>query len=160
MKAPESLSAVIMDILRDKLGDRASQYALPPPVFAAMGGEFLEVDLDARSLTAQFPVRESYLNPYGTMQGGMVAAAFDNTLGPLSMLVAPPNVTRRLEVTYSRPVTLDVGCVVVKARLVERKERRVFFRADLSGREGPRLARAKALHWIVDQEEAEETDVA
>jgi acyl-CoA thioesterase FadM len=76
------------------------------------------------------------------------------------MLVAPPNVTRRLEVTYSRPVTLDVGCVVVKARLVERKERRIFFRADLSGREGPRLARAKALHWIVDQEKAEETDAA
>jgi acyl-CoA thioesterase FadM len=70
------------------------------------------------------------------------------------MLVAPPNVTRCLEVTYGRPVTLDVGYVVVKARLVERKERRLFFRADLSGREGPRLAGAKALHWIVDQEEA------
>ena len=70
------------------------------------------------------------------------------------------NVTRRLEVTYSRPVTLDVGYVVVKARVVERKERRLFFRADLSGREGPRLARAKALHWIVDQEEAEERDAA
>jgi acyl-coenzyme A thioesterase PaaI-like protein len=143
-----------MGILRDKLGDRASQYALPPPVFAAMEGEFVELDVDAESLTAQFPVRERYMNPYGTVQGGMLAAAFDNTLGPLSMLVAPPNVTRRLEVTYSRPVTLDVGYIVVKARLVERKGRRLFFRADLSGREGPRLARAKALHWIVDQEEA------
>jgi acyl-coenzyme A thioesterase PaaI-like protein len=149
-----------MDILREKLGDRASQYTLPPPVFATMDGEFLELDVDAGFLTAQFPVRESYLNPYGTMQGGMVAAAFDNTLGPLSMLVAPPNVTRRLEVTYSRPVTLDVGYVVVEAILVERKERRLFFRADLAGREGPRLARAKALHWIVDQQEAEGRDAA
>ena len=158
MKAPESLSGVIMDILRDKLGDRASQYALPPPVFVAMDGEFLELDMDAGFLTAEFPVRQRYMNPYGTMQGGMVAAAFDNTLGPLSMLVAPPNVTRRLEVTYSRPVTLGVGYIVVKARLVERKERRLFLKADLSGREGPRLARAKALHWIVDQQEAEERD--
>jgi hypothetical protein len=48
-----------------------------------------------------------------------------------------------------------VGYILVKARLVEGEERRLFFRADLSGREGPRLARAKALHWGVDQEEAE-----
>jgi len=34
------------------------------------------------------------------MQGGMIAAAVDNTIGPLSFLVAAPNVTRRLEMKY------------------------------------------------------------
>ena len=152
MKQADSISSVILDILREKLGDRMDEFIFPPPVFAAMEGKFAELDLDAGSLTAQFPVLKSYLNPYGAMQGGMVAAAVDNTLGPLSVLVAPPNVTRRLEMTYSRPVTLDMEYIVVHARLLERKDRWLFFRATVQSREGLRLARAKAAHWIIDEE--------
>ena len=150
MEQTDNLSAAIMDILKGKLGDRMAEYAFPPPVFAAMEGDFVALDLDAGLLTVQFPVLESYLNPYGTMQGGMVAAAVDNTLGPLSVLIAPPNVTRHLEMTYSRPATLDMGHIVVNARLLERQDRLLFFRADVRDREGLRLARAKAVHWIVD----------
>jgi acyl-coenzyme A thioesterase PaaI-like protein len=139
-----------MDILAQRLGDRADEYLVPPPVFDVMEGEFLEFDFDARVLSAQFPVHERYLNPYGTMQGGMIAAAVDNTLGPLSMLIAPPNVTRRLELTYSRPITPDVGIIVVHAELLERRDRWLFFRADVRDRESMQLARAKATHWILD----------
>ena len=152
MKQVDRLSSVILDILKGKLGDRMDEYVFPPPVFAAMEGEFLEFDLDAGLLATRFPVRESYLNPYGTMQGGMVAAAVDNTLGPLSVLIAPPNVTRRLEMTYNRPVTLDMGHIVVNARLLERKDRWLFFNAEVRSREGLRLARSKAVHWIIDEE--------
>jgi acyl-coenzyme A thioesterase PaaI-like protein len=146
----DTLSSAIIEMLRSKLGDLADEYAVPPPVFTAMEGEFLELDLDAGVLTAQFPVRQSYLNPYGTMQGGMVAAAVDNTLGPLSMLVAPPNVTRRLEMTYSRPVALDMEAILVEARLTGRQDRWLFFRAEVRSREGLRLVRSKATHWITD----------
>jgi acyl-coenzyme A thioesterase PaaI-like protein len=118
-----------------------------------MEGEFLELDLDAGSLTARFPILESWLNPYGTMQGGMMATAVDNTLGPLSILVASPNVTRHLEMTYSRPATLDMGHVIVSARLLERQGNRLLFRADVRSPGGPRLARAKAVHWIIDERE-------
>lgn len=152
MGSADTLFSAIIDKLASQLGDRVDQYALPPPVFTAMEGKFLKLDLDVGALTAQFPVRESYLNPYGTMQGGMVAAAIDNTLGPLSMLVAPPNVTRRLEITYSRPVTLDMGCILVEARLIDRQDRWLFFRADVRSREGLRLVRSKATHWIIDGE--------
>ncbi len=145
-----------MAILQGKLGDRIDQYAFPPPVFVTMRGEFVQFDLDAGSLTVQFPVLESYLNPYGTVQGGMVAAAIDNTLGPLSLLLAPPNVTRRLEITYSRPVTLDMGHITVDAKLLERQDRWLFFQATVRGPEGRRLARAKATHWILDGRKAEE----
>jgi acyl-coenzyme A thioesterase PaaI-like protein len=139
-----------MAILRERLGDRVEDFVVPPPVFTGMGGEFLELNLDDGILAARFPVREWYLNPYRTVQGGMIAAAIDNTLGPLSMLVAPPNVTRRLEVIYSRPVTLDMGAIIVRARLIERNDRWLFFRADVLSPEGRRLVRSKAAHWIVD----------
>ena len=155
MNQLDRLSSTIMEILRSKLGDRIDAYAFPPPVFTAMGGQFVELDLDAGMLAAQFPILEGYLNPYGTMQGGMVAAAVDNTLGPLSVLIAPPNVTRHLDMTYNRPVRLDMGHVVVSARFLERKDRLLFFRAEVRDPDGFRLARAKAVHWIMDDGEDE-----
>lgn len=158
LEQADRLSTAFMDILRRKMGNRVEEYAFPPPVFAAMEGEFVELDLEGGVLTTQFPVLESYLNPYGTMQGGMVAAAVDNTLGPLSVLVAPPNVTRKLEMTYSRPATLDMGYILVTARLLERQDRLLSFRADVRSPSRLRLARAKAVHWIMEEREGEHTD--
>jgi len=160
LEQANSPSSAIEHLLRDRLGHRMDRYAFPPPVFAAMEGQFLELDLDAGFLTAQFPVLESYLNPYHTMQGGMIAAAVDNTLGPLSVLVAPPNVTRQLEMTYSRPVTFDMGHIVVTARFLERSGRRLFFRADVHSQDGLRLARSKAVHWVVDERDVRRTNTA
>jgi acyl-coenzyme A thioesterase PaaI-like protein len=141
----------IMALLRKQVGDRIDAYKIPPPVFEAMHGEFLAYDLEEKSLTAQFPVLERYLNPYAAMQGGMIAAAVDNTLGPLSVLVAPPNLTRQLEMTYSKPVKLDMGMIIVKAKLLSREGQKLFFCADVRDRDGSRLARAKAAHWILDE---------
>lgn len=136
-------------VLREKLGERYDEYAFPPPVFREMEGEFLDLDLEAGTLTARFPVLGKFFNPYHTLQGGMVAAAADNTLGPLSVLVAPPNLTRRMEITYARPVTADVGQITVKAQFLERDQALLYFRADLYNPEGQRLARVKATHWIM-----------
>ena len=157
MEQADALASDLMAVLRERLGDRTDDLLVPPPVFTAMDGEVLQLDLEDGTLAVRFPVRQRYLNPYGSMQGGMIAAAVDNTLGPLSMLVAPPNVTRRLEMTYSRPVTMELGSIVVRARLVERNGRWLTFRADVNEPDGTRLARTKATHWII--EGPEEQDV-
>ena len=146
------VTASIMDIIHRRLGERVDRFRVPPPVFEAMQGEFLAYDVEAGTLTTRFPVLDHYLNPYGTMQGGMVAAAIDNTLGPLSMLVAPPNVTRRLEIKYSRSVTADLGHVLVEARFLERDGRWLRFKAAVRDEGGTLLARARATHWIVDED--------
>ncbi|WP_442498072.1 hypothetical protein [Methylobacter sp. sgz302048] len=52
---------------------------LPPKIFKAMQGEFLEY-VEGQLLTVRFPVKERYSNPFGCMQGGMIVAAMDNTL--------------------------------------------------------------------------------
>ena len=137
--------------IQEKLGDRYDDFLLPPPVFVAMQAEVVAFDPEAASLTVRFPVLEKDFNPYRTVQGGMIAAAIDNTLGPLSMLVAPPNVTRTLEVTYSRPITLDIGTFLVTAKLVSREERFLNFTAEATTEQGGKLARAKAVHFIVSR---------
>lgn len=142
--------ALIMRIFQEKLGARLERFLVPPPVFVTMQGEFLDYDQAAGRLDIRFPVLEEFLNPYGSMQGGMVAAAVDNTLGPLSMMVAAPNVTRRLEIKYSRPVTMDLGHIIVRCEFLGRQGRQLAFRAEVRDPEGRLLARARATHWIVD----------
>jgi acyl-coenzyme A thioesterase PaaI-like protein len=152
MENSNDIFLAIMNILRRNLGDRIDEYALPPPIFDFMQGQFVAFDQEEKSLTTKFPVLESYLNPYAAMQGGMISAAVDNTLGPLSVLVAPPNLTRELDMTYSKPVTIDMGWIIVKAKLMRQEGQRLFFIADVRNREGIRLARAKAVHWIVGKD--------
>ena len=115
-----------------------------------MRGEYLEFDLEIGSLIARFPILERYLNPYGTMQGGMIAAAVDNTLSPLSVALASPNVTRTLELKYSHPALPEMGYIIVHARLVERDGPRLAFQARVSSPDGKKLATCKATHWIID----------
>jgi len=144
---------LITDHIHKHLGDRLGEFLIPPPVFVSMQAEVIAFDPEAASLSVRFPVLERDLNPYHTLQGGMTAAAIDNTLGPLSMLVAPPNVTRTLEVTYSKPITLDLGTFLVTARLVSREKRFLNFTAEVHTENGQKLARAQAVHWIVQTDQ-------
>jgi acyl-coenzyme A thioesterase PaaI-like protein len=141
----------IQQFIHEKLGEKKDQFLLPPPVFETMEGEFLDFDPEEKSLKTRFPVLQKFLNPYGSMQGGMVAAAVDNTIGPLSMLVAPPNVTRRLEMKFSRPITPDLEFILVEARLVEAKGQMLTFRAEVKDLKGKGLAKARAFHWIIER---------
>lgn len=139
------------DALKAKLGEKAADMNYPPPVYTSMKGEMVDFDLEQGTLTNRFPVLKEYLNPYGTLQGGIIATLLDDTIGPLSLLVAPANVTRTLEVKFRRPVTPDLGAVTVTARFTGQKERQLFFEAELKSSDHTICAQAKAVHWIVNQ---------
>ncbi len=74
----------LLKTLKQQHGENLDGFIFPPPVFEIMQGEFLSYDLEQTILIVRFPVLENWLNPYGIMQGGMLAAAIDNTIGPLS----------------------------------------------------------------------------
>jgi acyl-coenzyme A thioesterase PaaI-like protein len=114
-----------------------------------MRGAFIDIDLDAGKLTVRFPVQERYQNPMGAMQGGMLAAAVDNAIGPLSFMVAPPSVTRSLALSYLQPVTTAMRYIDVTAHFGERNGRELTFSAEISGDDGVLLAHATALHVII-----------
>lgn len=145
----------IIEIIHQKLGEKKDNFLIPPPVFTTMEGEFIAFDPKAGVIKTKFPIQNEFLNPFGSMQGGMVAAAVDNTFGPLSMLVAPPSVTRRIEMKFSRPVTPDLQYITVEAKFVKRADRMLTFQADVRDLKGNLLAKAKALHWILDVAEEE-----
>lgn len=108
---------------------------IPPKVFAAMQGEIFDYQ-EGQALTVRFPVLPHYQNPMGFMQGGMFVAAVDNTLGPLSYLVAPPSVTTQLNISYVRPVTLEDQHVLVEGRVLDGTRRQLFLVAEVRNEHG------------------------
>ena len=95
------------------------QAIMPPPCFAEMQGEVVE-QFDGQRLRIRFPVLERFQNPWRFMQGGFAVAALDNTMGPYSFLIGPPNVTSSMQITYLRPITPDLSHIECQATLLEK----------------------------------------
>ena len=62
----------------------------------------------------------------------------------------PLNVTRRLEMKFSLPVTPDIENITVKGRLNDRQGSQLIFSAEVRDPQGEFLAKARATHWIVE----------
>ena len=117
----------IKELFSSVLGDTFHEYELPPPSFTIMQCEIITFDKEKATLTTKIPVLKEWLNPYSTMQGGMIIAAIDNALGPLSLLIAPKNMTRNIESKLIKAITMDVKYIYVTASLYEEKKRRLIF---------------------------------
>ena len=141
------LKKLFEKVLEDKIDD----FTLPPPVFSIMQAEVIAYDEIKKSLTIKLPVLKQWLNPYGTMQGGMIDAAIDNAIGPLSMLVAPPSMTRIIETKLIKTITTDEEYIYVKAHLIEHKKRRLTFDASVEDAVGTVYARSKMVNYIIDK---------
>ncbi len=140
----------VISELKLKFKDFLSNVTIPPPVFVKMHGKVIEYNSYKGTMQITFPINADDLNPFGTMQGGMIAAAIDNTFGPLSMLIAPPNYSRELEIKYRKPIHPNLGHIYVTAQFIKSDKRRLFFTASVLDNVKNELAKAKAMHWIIN----------
>ena len=139
----------IKKIYEEKLGASFHEYKMPAPSFSIMQAEIIEYDESKASLTIQMPVLEIFLNPFGTMQGGMIVAAMDNAIGSLSMLVAPLNMTRNIESKLIKAITMDLEYIYITAQLLEQKKRRLIFDVVVKDGNNEVYATAKITNWIL-----------
>lgn len=140
-----------MDALLKKLLDLMPHepgIELPPKVFKDMEAEIIDYT-DGQSLTVRFPNKERYENPLGMMQGGMITAAIDNTIGPLSYILAPPSVTKELTTAYKRPVTKSDKFIEVVASLTEKTSTGLLLKAEVRNEQGKLVAIANSEHVFV-----------
>lgn len=129
---------------------------LPPNCFTEMKAEVLTFE-DGLTLTVIFPNDPRYHNPLGLMQGGFIVAAIDNTLGPLSYLVAPPSVTTQLNTTYIRPVTPRDSHIVVHGEVLEKSRTQLHLKARVVNPAGKLIAMAFATCQILNDVSARST---
>ncbi|MDD2619515.1 MAG: PaaI family thioesterase [Syntrophomonadaceae bacterium] len=78
---------------------------VPPNCVKTMESEFVEY-LVGKSITYDYPALEIFSNPRKAMQGGFIAAAFDNTFGSLTFLLTGKMemATIDLSVSYHKPI--------------------------------------------------------
>ena len=149
MRKETNIHSQLIDKLRDKFIDYPGAVKIPPPIFAKMNGKVLEYNELEMKMNVLFPIDREYCNPFGNMQGGMIAAAIDNTFGPLSMLVAPPNYTRKLEVKYKKPITEKNKYIIVVAQVQEIDEHKLILVASVFDDNENVMVKAKSVHWIL-----------
>lgn len=127
--SPEKLQALFAQMSKMLEG---TGMKVPPPIFTHMKGEFINIDFEENSMLLSFPIMEEFENPMGYMQGGMIAAAIDNALGPLSFMLAPPSVTKTMTVEYKRPIQKTLDSILVHAQLDSRTEKELYLSATVS----------------------------
>ena len=147
MKTKKAIDVIAL--FGDVLGDKINDFIVPPPIFEIMQCEIIEYKQEEKSLIVRLPVLEKWQNPFGSMQGGMIDASIDNAVGPLSLLVAPVNMTRTIETKILNAITMDVETIYVKAKLVEAKKRRLIFEADVVDDEGMVYATSRIVNFII-----------
>jgi uncharacterized protein (TIGR00369 family) len=108
---------------------------VPPNCLLEMEGRLLDYE-PGRMLQAAFPASPRYANPMGTIQGGFIAAAFDNVLGPLSYLAAGrPCTTSSLSVNFIRAIRPGDE-IRITARVISRSRQTLHLRAEAVNRAG------------------------
>ncbi|MDP2496748.1 MAG: PaaI family thioesterase [Candidatus Palauibacterales bacterium] len=140
-------------LLRELPG--SERFEIPPPVFEALGGEFVEFE-PGRSLTAEWPVSDLHRGPSGRLQGGILAAYFDNTVGPLAFLTGRDfYVSVDLSTEFLRPVRPEDDTVVVEAEVLGETSRLLFIQGECRRPDGTVLALCRTKLIAVDEEAPE-----
>lgn len=133
-------SAEIYDYFAIANGDVA-----PPPSARLLGWRPLGFDPETGMLSASFEAIEAFLNPAGMVQGGILAAMLDDTLGPVASAVAGGALfaqTLEMKVSYLRPGR--VGTIFAEARVARQGREILFLEGRLYGADGKTIATATA----------------
>jgi len=121
----------------------------PPNCFVDMRGVFVRYE-SRMLLVTKFPVLEEHLNPVRVMQGGYIAAAIDNTMGPLSYFAARrPCLTLDLHVQFIRAAAPG-ETLTVTGRVVSRGSRTMVLSAEVLTDKGKLAAQASANVVVLD----------
>jgi len=124
--------------------------ATPPPAAVTLGFELVAIDPDAGTITTSFEASAAFLNPFGMIQGGFLAAMLDDTMGPALVATLEPGEfapTLELKVNFLRPAR--PGRLIGTGRVVHRGGTVAFLAGDLSDAGGNLLATATATARIV-----------
>jgi uncharacterized protein (TIGR00369 family) len=121
----------------------------PPPIAVLLGWKLVAVDPHAGTIEVTFTATEQFLNPMGNVQGGMLAAMLDDTLGPALVATlrqgewAP---TLDLQVQFLSPAL--PGQLRGHGRVLRRGKDIAFVAGELRGAQDELIATATATALI------------
>jgi uncharacterized protein (TIGR00369 family) len=104
----------------------------PPPSAAFLGWTFVDLDVHGKTMTVDFIATEQMLNPAGTVQGGMLTAMLDDTMGPLTFILSAGRLmasSTDIHTQYFRPAR--IGKIRCKARVTRQGRNLNYTSAEL-----------------------------
>ncbi|MBK0063911.1 PaaI family thioesterase [Acinetobacter sp. S54] len=90
-----------------------------PPIHHLLGGHNIQWNNDQQELEIDYVALESFTNPRGTVEGGMICAMLDDVMGLFSFFSnnQQPATTINLTMDFLRPC--QVGTIQTKCRFVK-----------------------------------------
>ncbi|HKW90937.1 MAG TPA: PaaI family thioesterase [Methylomirabilota bacterium] len=121
-----------------------------PPAARLLGWKLEHIDPESGSIRVQFEGKREFLNPVGSIQGGILAAMLDDTLGPAAAAALGGDAfaqTLELKTSFLRPAR--PGPLFGDARVVHRGRDIVFLEGSLSSADGTVVATATATARVI-----------
>jgi uncharacterized protein (TIGR00369 family) len=135
---------------RGPFWDFVAGRAPAPPAAVLLGWKLLEVDPERGTIRVEFEGKPEFLNPAGTIQGGILTAMLDDTMGPALVATLQPDqfaVTLELKTSFIQPA--KVGVLIGEGRVVHRGGTVAFLEGSLRDASGKLIATATATARLV-----------
>ena len=120
-----------------------------PPIHHLLGGHSIQWDAERRQLTVNYIALESFTNPRGSIEGGMICAMLDDAMGILAALnqTSKPAATINLSMDFFRPC--EVGEVQAKAWFIK-EGRKILSIESEAWQQGKLVAKTSAAFMVLD----------
>jgi uncharacterized protein (TIGR00369 family) len=124
-----------------------------PPCADLLGLDLLDYNADEGWAKFAFEGREQFLNPAGFVQGGMIAAMLDDTMGPTVLLASRgAYFTSTIDMHVSFLAPAKPGKLFSEGRVMQLGKTVGFVEATISDVNGVKLARASGAARLVPVE--------
>lgn len=120
------------------------------PVSQMLGYTLLDVDEVVGTIRIGYTAKPEFANPMGNVQGGILTAMLDDTMGSLSVAcLSEGQFAPTLELKTSFIAAARMGGFVGSGRVVNRGKSVLFLEAQLHDEKGKLVASATATAYIV-----------
>jgi uncharacterized protein (TIGR00369 family) len=126
-----------------------------PPVAKLLGWQLLDARPEDGRIKLGFEGKPEFLNPAGFVQGGILSAMLDDTMGPAVLVMTEGKsytTTVSLTVNFLSPAKL--GPITAEAKVTQLGKTIAFVEGKLMAEDGTLLATATAVERLLDAAKA------
>jgi uncharacterized protein (TIGR00369 family) len=127
----------------------------PPPAARLLGWRLLDARPAEGWLKLGFEGKGEFLNPAGFVQGGILSAMLDDTMGPAVLVMTEGrSYTTTVSLTVNFLASAKPGPIIAEAKVTQLGKTIAFVEGRLTAEDGTLLATATAVERLVDASKA------
>jgi uncharacterized protein (TIGR00369 family) len=121
-----------------------------PPAAQLLGWRLISFDKDKATINIGFEGKQEFCNPMGAIQGGILTAMLDDTMGPAAMIALDgKGFAQTLELKTSYLSSAAPGRLIGEGRVLKQGREVMFLQGSLKDEKGRLIAEASATARIV-----------